>query len=223
MEADGGVCGGSRDEVQASRNDHIPGGTRCRSPQGSRLDSETSEVGNSKDWDRGEIGGPHGHSQNHHDSAAVATSATVKDANEHEIGVDVRPESTRDRFSSIADGKVEWNAETRLNGENCVAPRGAQGRGKIRLPEGWRECASCGDVVPVGGGGWGGRGPRCAGFIPIKVPLSEKFSDPDLCSEPLVPGDQFSPALLLAKGEAVGQQVGPLVTFLRSLHSWHLS
>ena len=40
---------------------------------------------------------------------------------------------------------------------------------KTRLPEGWLECAACGDVVAVGGGGRGGRGPACAGFIPIKV------------------------------------------------------
>ena len=47
--------------------------------------------------------------------------------------------------------------------------RGGSVTPKTRLPEGWLECAACGDVVAVGGGGRGGRGPACAGFIPIKV------------------------------------------------------
>ena len=50
-------------------------------------------------------------------------------------------------------------------------------RARLVVPSGWMECAAVGDPVQTPGFG--------AGFLPMKVPLSEEFSDEKLCQTPV--------------------------------------
>jgi hypothetical protein len=52
-----------------------------------------------------------------------------------------------------------------------------QQKPRLVIPSGWLDCASVGDPIPTPGHG--------AGFLPMKVPLSDDFSDEKLCQTPV--------------------------------------
>jgi len=89
----------------------------------------------------------------------------------------------------------------------CHAPRpGFESENKPRLvlPHGWLECAAVGDPIAAPNVG--------AGFLPMKVPLSEEFSDEKLCQTPVTPDKIHTPKDFLKKqAEQFNRKVGMVV------------
>eukprot|EP00277_Geminigera_cryophila_P003722 CAMPEP_0179421376 /NCGR_PEP_ID=MMETSP0799-20121207/9739_1 /TAXON_ID=46947 /ORGANISM="Geminigera cryophila, Strain CCMP2564" /LENGTH=627 /DNA_ID=CAMNT_0021195191 /DNA_START=288 /DNA_END=2169 /DNA_ORIENTATION=+ len=62
---------------------------------------------------------------------------------------------------------------------------------RLTIPNGWLECAAVGDPIATPGMG--------AGFLPMKVPLSEDFSDDKQCQAPLTAEQMHTPKGFLKK------------------------
>ena len=89
----------------------------------------------------------------------------------------------------------------------CHTPRpGYENKQKPRLvlPSGWLDCAAVGDAIATPGFG--------AGFLPMKVPLSEDYSNEKLCQTPVKDEAKLhTPKGFLSQQNAAGRKVGMVV------------
>jgi protein-tyrosine phosphatase len=81
------------------------------------------------------------------------------------------------------------------------------------VPSGWMECAAVGDPVQTRGFG--------AGFLPMKVPLSEEFSDEKLCQTPVSADHMHTPQEFLKKSLELHKRKVGMVVDLTFTHKYY--